>query len=86
MAEYQKEFYSQSGEFPTGTWRKAQSGMGNTTAKGTFDPEIDFSELYGATTPATDVQFINSIIPESAGLPDDAPKTGGNSSKGKKGY
>jgi hypothetical protein len=85
--EYQKDFYaSESGaQFPSGTPKKAVSGNGNTTSKGTFTPEIDFEKLYGATTPATDAQFVNAIISESAGLPKAAPKNSGNS-KPKKGY
>lgn len=81
----EKDFYSQTGEFPTGAWRKAKSGMGNATAKGTVNFEIDFEKLYGASTPAVDTQFIHAVIPESAGLPVNAPKNSGNS-KSKKGY
>ena len=86
--EHQKPFYAEGQETAMqGKMRKAVSGNGNTTAKGTFTPEIDFEKLYGATTPATDVQFQHSIITESGGLPDAAPKSKGNGkSKPKKGY
>lgn len=81
--EYQKDFYQRGHEdMSKGKTAKAKSGQGNTTAKGTFTPDIDFEKLYGATTPAVDTQFINSIVTESAGLPTAAPKTG----KGKKSY
>jgi hypothetical protein len=85
--EYQKDFYaSESGaQFPSGTPKKAVSGNGNTTSKGTFTPEIDFGKLYGAVTPAMDTQFIYAILPEGNSLPKAAPKNSGNS-KSKKGY
>lgn len=79
----QSEFYSRDGEFPVkGSSRKATSGMGNTTAKGAFTPDIDFAELYGASTPEVDRQFIHAIVTDAAGLPTAAPKNG----KSKKGY
>lgn len=84
--EHQKPFYAEGQETAMqGKMRKAVSGNGNTTAKGTFTPEIDFGKLYGAVTPAMDTQFIYAILPEGNSLPNAAPKNSGNS-KSKKGY
>ena len=84
--EHQKPFYAEGQDTPAvGKMRKAVSGNGNTTAKGTFTPEIDFEKLYGATTPAIDTQFVHAILPEGNSLPNAAPKSKGNGNS-KKGY